>query len=81
MAKHTPEHLRPYQCHICPKGFPMKKHLEMHLNVHLGIKPYQCKFCGMKFASEGNMHGHIRQTHKGIKRDTSQYSKKQLKIE
>ena len=71
IAKHTPEHLRPYQCHICPKGFALKKHMEMHINVHMGIKPYECKYCGMKFASDGNMNGHIRQTHKGIKRNSS----------
>ena len=71
LAKHTPEHLRPFQCHMCTRGFALKKHLEDHINVHTGNKPYECKYCGMKFASDGNMNGHIRQTHKGIKRNTS----------
>ena len=73
LAKHTPDHLRPYRCSFCPKGFAFKKHLEVHENVHTGNKPYECKYCGMKFASDGNMNGHIRQTHKGIKRNTSKY--------
>ena len=71
LAKHTPDHLRPYQCSFCPKGFAFKKHLQVHENVHTGNKPYECKFCGMKFASDGNMNGHIRATHKGIKRNTA----------
>jgi len=73
LSKHTPDHLKPYRCSFCPKGFAFKRHLEVHENVHTGNKPYECKYCGMKFASDGNMNGHIRQTRKGIKRNTSKY--------
>ena len=29
-AKHTPEHERPFQCQMCPRGFAQKAHLHIH---------------------------------------------------
>jgi len=70
LKKHTPNHLRPYQCKLCGKGFVMKHYYEQHLNVHTGAKPFLCPHCGQGFASGGTLRGHIRGVHLGIKRKT-----------
>jgi len=38
-AKHTPEHLRPYQCQQCPRGFAQKAHLHIHSEKTHNICP------------------------------------------
>ena len=67
---HTPNHLKPYVCPICnpAKGFASKGKFEQHMNVHTGNKPFKCSFCPAQFASSGTLGGHIRGTHKNIKR-------------
>ena len=37
-AKHTPEHLRPYQCSHCERGFAQKSNLQKHLFNQHSIK-------------------------------------------
>jgi len=68
LLKHTPDHLRPYQCKTCGKGFADKKNYEMHQNVHTGAKPFICPHCGQGFANDGTRGGHIRSVHKSLKR-------------
>ena len=33
---------KPYQCHVCQKGFLESNHLKEHMNIHEGIKPFKC---------------------------------------
>ena len=65
---HTEDHLKPFICHICHKGFASKQHLNTHMNIHTGVKPHVCKYCGKGFADSGNMRMHERTTHEGYKR-------------
>ena len=36
MTVHTPDHLKPFVCKVCNKGFITKSKLEDHTNIHLG---------------------------------------------
>ena len=65
---HTQNHLKPYVCKVCNKGFADKQHWADHSNVHTGAKPYHCPHCDMKFASGGTRAGHVRSVHLGKKR-------------
>lgn len=65
---HTDDHLMPFNCQICQKGFPEKRKLKDHMNTHSGNKPYVCKYCGKGFSDRGNMRMHERTTHEGYKR-------------
>ena len=58
LVSHTEEHLKPYICEYCQKGFISKQRLEFHLNTHTGNRPYMCKFCGRGFADRDNMRKH-----------------------
>ena len=65
---HTEEHLKPFQCLACQKGFVTKLRLNDHMNIHTGNKPYICKFWQRGFADKGNQRMHEKTTHKGHKR-------------
>ena len=65
---HTEEHLKPFQCLACQKGFVTKLRLNDHMNIHTGNKPYICKFCQRGFADKGNQRMHEKTTHEGHKR-------------
>lgn len=69
-VRKTPEELdqvpRPWQCEFCPRAFPNKYHLQIHLRTHTGEKPYRCTECDMAFSHSSNLCSHIR-THNGIK--------------
>ena len=67
MSSHTPNHLKKFQCELCPKRFSMIQNQSDHVNVHTGEKPLKCRFCSATFASRGTHGGHER-THLGIKR-------------
>ena len=58
--EHTPEHLKPYQCNVCQKGFAKRSNWISHQNVHTGAKPYACPYCSQAFANEGTLGGHVR---------------------
>jgi len=68
LQTHTPEHLKPYHCELCGKGFCAKRSYKDHMNIHTGDKPYKCPFCPASFANQGTMGGHVRGTHKHEKR-------------
>ena len=68
LVHHTPDHLMPFVCKQCHKGFPYKRHLEMHMNAHLGLKPFKCKYCEASFSDVSNRRMHERTTHEGYKR-------------
>ena len=65
---HTPEHLKPFVCQICKKGFIYKSKFEDHMNVHLGLKPHKCQYCNSTFADKANKRMHERCSHEGFKR-------------
>ena len=65
---HTPDHLKPFVCHICKKGFLWKRALEAHMNGHYGLKPFKCKYCDANFADVANKRMHERCSHEGHKR-------------
>jgi len=65
---HTQNHLKPFVCKVCNKGFADKQHWADHNNVHTGAKPYKCPHCDMGFASGGTRAGHVRSVHLGKKR-------------
>jgi len=67
MVNHTPDHLKPLQCTVCPKGFAFSKDLKAHMNTHTGEKPYKCDICNAAFAHPANHRAHMR-AHRGIKR-------------
>ena len=50
---HTEEHLKPFICQVCCKGFATQERLNTHMNIHTGNKPFVCKYCGRGFA--GNL--------------------------
>ena len=68
MTVHTPDHLKPFVCKVCNKGFITKSKLEDHTNIHLGLKPHVCKYCGTGFADVANKRMHERCAHEGHKR-------------
>ena len=43
LQKHTPNHLKPYPCNICDKGFYSIVPYKDHMNMHKGIKPHKCE--------------------------------------
>merc|ERR1719295_481455 len=66
LACHLKAHICPLQCELC--GFATASNLAEHQNIHTNSRPFKCKLCTADFNSKGNMHAHIRQSHKGIKR-------------
>ena len=74
-AVHTEDHLKPFPCSICPKGFAEEKRLKNHMNIHTGNKPYLCKYCNRGFADDGNMKKHEKTAHKGFKRTGKGFKK------
>ena len=40
LANHTEEHLKPFICQICRKGFATQEKLGNHMNIHTGNKPW-----------------------------------------
>ena len=74
LAVHTEDHLKPYVCQICKKGFAKKQPYEYHMNGHTGNKPCKCKYCGKGFADAGNQRMHERTTHEGFKRGSSSHN-------
>lgn len=60
-SKHTPDHLKPYQCQICPnKGFAHLGALREHNNIHTNERPHKCSHCNMGFNSRANMFNHLK---------------------
>ena len=68
MFLHTPDHLKPFVCQICKKGFVHKLAFSDHMNIHLGLRPYNCEFCNATFNNHSNKRMHERTTHHGYKR-------------
>lgn len=53
LSVHTPDNLKPYQCHICvpSKGFATKWNLFEHMNKHTNERPFKCRACPAAFAT------------------------------
>ena len=67
-VNHTEDHLKPFICDICHKGFATGPKFKTHMNIHTGEKPYVCKYCGKGFGDKGNCRMHERTAHEGYKR-------------
>lgn len=65
---HIEDHLKPFVCKICSKGFATNERFRTHMNIHTGNKPFVCKYCGRGFSDKGNMRMHERTTHEGYRR-------------
>ena len=52
---HTEEHLKPFICQVCCKGFATQERLNTHMNIHTGNKPFVCKYCGRGFAGKAHV--------------------------
>ena len=72
---HTEDHLKPFRCAECNKGFGSAMRLKQHMIIHSGLKPHVCKYCGRGFADLGNMRMHERTSHEGHKRNFSKRKK------
>ena len=81
IATHTEEHLKPFICQVCHKGFATQTKLNTHMNIHTGSKPFVCKYCGRGFADKGNARMHERTTHEGYKRPEKAKRKMNPEIE
>jgi len=63
-SKHTLESQKPYQCHLCNKGFSQKVSLEEHIYVHTGERPYNCPYCPERtFNNSSNRIKHLKHAH------------------
>ena len=71
---HTENHLKPFICKVCNKGFGEKQKLQFHANIHTGIPAGNCKYCNKGFAHVSNLRMHEKTVHEGYKR--SENSKK-----
>ena len=65
LVKHTPDHLKPYQCKICdpPKAFVDSTNYKEHTYIHTGERPYTCRYCPKTFNCVSNKQKHERQSH------------------
>lgn len=63
-----------FNCTIegCGKVFKIEKKLQMHLNLHAGIKPYSCDVCGIAYSLYSSLHYH-KKTH--VKKQTGNVEK------
>ncbi|XP_063697936.1 zinc finger protein 816-like [Culicoides brevitarsis] len=48
---------RPYACHLCPKRYKQKSHLDHHLEVHQGVK-YVCNVCNRSYSKKWSLQVH-----------------------
>ena len=65
---HTEDHLKPFHCKICDKGFAKQYQLDTHMNIHTGSKPYKCEYCDKAFSDNGNKAMHEKSVHEGFRR-------------
>ena len=47
-------------CKVCSGIFPDGNRLDMHMNVHLGIKPFLCEQCPFTARSKPNLNSHYK---------------------
>ena len=55
-----------FQCTICGKAAQSKKALDMHMNIHTGVKPFVCsqEYCRARFNHPSNLRRHMRTVHR-----------------
>ena len=49
---------RPYQCHICKKGFKTPTHLSLHELIHSELRPHKCTICNSAFRQKAHLKRH-----------------------
>ena len=47
-AVHTEEHLKPFLCQVCQKGFATEGRLNDHMNIHTGNRPHVSTYISWK---------------------------------
>ena len=57
------QYLVKFQCNMCGKCFGSNAALQMHENIHKGIKPYICTICNKGFNHNSNMLRHMKTVH------------------
>ena len=55
-----------FNCTYCPKGYPNKFGLKVHMRIHTGEKPYECEVCHRQFRMLHIKKKHM-QTHTGAR--------------
>lgn len=58
-----------YQCSECPKQFPTKRALQMHMNRHTGIGPHQCPGCGKRYMTPQELQFHKRSCNELVEKE------------
>lgn len=69
-AKHMDDTQRPFQCHICAKGFAREATLGYHMEMHEDKRAHKCSFCQKGFNTTANRNSHEREVHLKIKKGT-----------
>ncbi|GFU52446.1 zinc finger protein [Nephila pilipes] len=47
-----------YKCPYCPRSFPFKSLLEVHVRVHTGERPFKCDICAQTFKRNESLKYH-----------------------
>ena len=68
LKAHTDEHLLPFKCGICLKGFAKKSDCNSHISVHTGERNFSCQYCDHKSRTKQMLKQHESEVHEGKKR-------------
>jgi len=64
-AQHKPDHLKKFQCQLCPKAFDINRSFNRHMmSAHLKERPYKCRYgCEFAYNDSSNRNQHEKKKH------------------